>query len=72
MKPETGERKAESGYPKVAVGDIVFIKAEGAKDFIVITVAEHSLRVREWPLTDAPPAREVLRAEVCTSGGGDE
>jgi hypothetical protein len=47
------------------VGDFVTCDdAPANKPFMVITVNEHTVRIKEWPILDAPPAREVLRSQV--------
>jgi hypothetical protein len=45
-------------------GDIVTVADRGDQEFIVITSTEHTAWVRQWPITDAPPAETVLRSHI--------
>ncbi len=51
----------------IKVGDMVRVKGRGRQNFMVITLTEHTVRVKQFPVIDAPPAEEVLRSEVITS-----
>jgi hypothetical protein len=58
--------------PKLKVGLIVKVKNRGRQPFMVVSVTEHTVRVKQWPIIDAPPAEEVLRTEIVGQEEGDE
>ncbi len=53
-----------SPYPVLKTGDIVTVDVHGDDEFMVLDFTEHTARIRRWPLTDAPPAEEVLRSQI--------
>lgn len=43
----------------VLVGAMGFVEGRGEKLFMVIARTGDGLRVKEWPIADAPPADEI-------------
>ena len=60
MKAEAENQKPET----LEVGNFVKVPGRGEHNFMVLRINGDLLTVRQWPLTDAPPAFEVSRSTV--------
>ena len=57
-----------TGDAPLQIGDMGFVAGEGEKLHMVLAVTEHTVRVKEWPIADAPPAKEILRSQFHPEG----
>lgn len=53
---------------KVSVGATGLVEGHGSQLFMVLSVSDTTLRVREWPFREVPMAQEILRSEFHTEG----